>query len=67
VNYKQQLILELDDVDDALVTEVLDFLQFLKTKQIEDREDIADSRRALATVSIDGTVSWEALKAEVGL
>ena len=45
--------------------EVLDFLHFLKAKQ--DHEDVQDARAALATVSNEGTVAWDDLKAEIGL
>jgi hypothetical protein len=33
----------------------------------EDYEDIADAKAALASISSEGTISWEALKAEIGL
>lgn len=64
MNYKQQLISELDD---SIVSEVLDFLHFLKIKQLEDREDIADARQVLDNLHIEGTIAWSTLKAEVGL
>ncbi|PSR17382.1 DUF2281 domain-containing protein [filamentous cyanobacterium CCP3] len=64
---KELLIQEIDDASDPLLVEVLDFLQFLKTKQAEDKTDILEAREALASVAAEGTVPWEALKAEVGL
>lgn len=64
MNHKEQLITELDYVDEPLIAEVLNFLRFLKAKQSEDDEDIADTRNALSTVNIEGTTSWEALKKE---
>jgi len=64
---KEQLIEELADVPEPLIVEVLDFLMFLKAKQQEDAEDLSDAREALATLSIDETVAWEDLKAEMGL
>ncbi|MEL7083675.1 MAG: DUF2281 domain-containing protein [Cyanobacteria bacterium P01_A01_bin.3] len=64
---KEQLIQELDNVSDPLLVEVLDFLQFLKAKQDLDAEDLQDARAALASVDVEGTVSWDDLKAEVGL
>jgi hypothetical protein len=67
MSHKEQLITELENVDDPLIVEVLDFLRFLKAKQTEDHEDIADARNAISTVSIAGTTSWETLKAEVGI
>jgi len=65
MSHKEQLITELENVDDPLIAEVLDFLRFLKAKQTEDDEDIADAHNALSTVKIAGTTSWETLKAEV--
>ncbi|MGL5941999.1 MAG: hypothetical protein ACRC2S_16815 [Waterburya sp.] len=41
--------------------------QFLQAKQEQDNEDIQDARAALATVDIEGTVTWDELKTEVGL
>jgi hypothetical protein len=63
---KELLIQQLDDVSDPLLVEVLDFLQFLKAKQEQDDEDLKDARAALATVNTEGTVAWDALKAEIG-
>ncbi len=67
MSYKQQLISELDGLDDSIITEVLDFLHFLKLKRTEDSEDILDARVALAAFNVEGTLSWEVLKAETGL
>ena len=67
MSHKEQLITELENVDDPLIAEVLDFLRFLKAKQTEDDEDIADARNASSTVKIAGTTFWETLKAEVGI
>jgi hypothetical protein len=63
---KELLIQQLDNVSDPLIVEVLDFLQFLKAKQEQDNEDLEDARAALATVSAEGTLAWDALKEEVG-
>ncbi|MEL6441334.1 MAG: hypothetical protein AAFQ80_19030 [Cyanobacteria bacterium J06621_8] len=46
---------------------MLDFLHFLQAKQEQNEADIRDARAALATVEIEGTVSWDELKAELGL
>jgi Protein of unknown function (DUF2281) len=62
---KELLIQELDNVPDPLMMEVLDFLQFLKAKQEEEQEDVNDARAALQKVSIEGTVTWNDLKAEI--
>ncbi len=67
MSHKELLITELENVDDPLIAEVLDFLRFLKAKQTEDDEDLVDARNALSTVNIEGTTSWEILKAETGI
>ncbi|MGF1516218.1 MAG: DUF2281 domain-containing protein [Nodosilinea sp.] len=64
---KELLIQEIDDASDPLLVEVLDFLQFLKAKQAENKADILEAREALASVAAEGTIAWEALKAEAGL
>ena len=66
MNPKEQLIQELDNVSDPLIVEVLDFLHFLQAKQ-EQESDIQDARAALSTVNTEGTITWDELKAEVGL
>jgi hypothetical protein len=60
------LIQQLENTSEPLIVEVLDFLQFLRTKQVQDQEDLQDARVALATVQTKGTISWEVLKAEIG-
>ena len=64
---KELLIQEIDDASDPLLVEVLDFLQFLKAKQAENKADILEAREALASIAAEGTIAWEALKAEAGL
>jgi hypothetical protein len=65
---KEQLIQELDNISEPVLMEVLDFLQFLKAKaeqeRLEDEEDLADVRVALAEIESEGTISWDELKAE---
>ena len=34
---------------------------------LEDRVDLAEARRALAETNFDGTISWDSLKASLGL
>jgi hypothetical protein len=34
---------------------------------IEDYEDIADAKAVLASIDSEGTISWDTLKAEIGL
>jgi hypothetical protein len=76
---KQSLIQEIEQtLDRSILSEVLDFLLFVKTKHSqdhlninadseEDYEDIADAKTALASIDTDGTISWQSLKAEIGL
>lgn len=65
---KEQIIQELEQVPEPLLTEVLDFLKVLKEKRLqEDLEDLEDARAALREIETEGTVSWKALKAELGL
>lgn len=56
---KEQLILELEDAPETLVEEVLEFTRRLK---LEEAEDLADARAALATVATEGTVPWKSVK-----
>ncbi|MFZ4554773.1 MAG: hypothetical protein ACOYN8_00145 [Pseudanabaena sp.] len=76
---RRSLIEEIEQTSDYLLGEVLDFLLFVRAKHSqehldinvdsheEDYEDIADAKAALASISSEGTISWEALKAEIGL
>lgn len=36
-------------------------------QQLEDQADLAEAREALAEIEKEGTVSWEQVKAELGL
>lgn len=69
MDIKHQIIEELDDVSNDVLTEVLDFLQFLKLKQdqnrLEELKDIAESKEILANLKSEGTVSWSTLQAEI--
>lgn len=71
MSLKEAVVQELEGTDDLILTEVLDFLQFLKAKAVQEREedaaDLAEAQRVLAEVAVEGTVAWEVLKAEVGL
>ena len=51
MDIKQQLIQEIDNTAAPLLVEVLDFLQFLKAKQIEDAADLKEARESLASVA----------------
>ncbi|NJL21307.1 MAG: hypothetical protein HC895_11550 [Leptolyngbyaceae cyanobacterium SM1_3_5] len=75
MNAKERLTQELEKAPESLILEVLHYLLFLKTQQteeaeieaIENQEDLQDALIALEEVKTEGTVSWESLKAEVGL
>jgi hypothetical protein len=78
---RRLLIQEIEQTSDHVLREVLDFLLFVRTKHSqdglninaasfeadEDYEDIADAKAALASIDSEGTISWETLKAEIGL
>jgi len=77
---KRSLIQEIEQTSDYVLSEVLDFLLFVKAKHsqddlnmnvdnyeaVEDYEDIADAKAALASIDSEGTISWDTLKAEIG-
>jgi len=67
MTFKERLIEELNEVPDALIVKVIDFLHILKKQEIEDYEDIADAHAALVTIETEGTVSWDDLKVEIGV
>jgi hypothetical protein len=74
---RQSLIQEIEQTSEySILSEVLDFLLFIRAKHSqdhlninsdEDYEDIADAKAALASIDSDGTISWQSLKAEIGL
>ncbi len=80
---RRVLIQEIEQTSDHVLSEVLDFLLFVRAKHSqdilninvnagsyeadEDYEDIAEAKAALASVGSEGTISWETLKAEIGL
>jgi hypothetical protein len=68
---KELLIQEIDQAPEPLLSEVLDFLRFLKAKQLqsdlEDQADLEEARLALHEVQVEGPVSWESLKSQIGL
>ena len=80
-NIKRSLIQEIEQTSDYVLSEVLDFLLFVKAKHsqdglnmnfdnyeaVEDYEDIADAKAALVSIDSEGTISWDTLKAEIGL
>lgn len=67
---KYQIIEELNDVSGDILTEVLDFLQFLKKKaeqeKEQDLEDLHEAREILANLANEETVSWQVLQQEIG-
>ncbi len=78
---KRSLIQEIEQTSDYVLSEVLDFLLFVRSKHSqdglninassyeadEDYEDIADAKAALASIDSEGTISWDTLKDEIGL
>lgn len=71
MNTKDLIIQELEATPEPLLNEILDFVRFLKVKQIreaiEDRQDIEDSQEALIEATEKGTISLKDLKKELGL
>ena len=55
MNTKQKIIEEMEEVPEEVLTEVLDFLLFLKAK--EDKADVEDARAALEEADLVGTTS----------
>mgnify|MGYP000316899846 CR=1 FL=1 len=53
---KEMLIQELDNVSDPVIVEVIDFFQFLNTKQKQEQEDFQDACAALEDVTTEGTI-----------
>ena len=43
ITVKELLLQELEDAAEPLIVEVLDFLRYLKFRQLEDEADIADA------------------------
>ena len=78
---RRSLIQEIEQTSDYVLSEVLDFLLFVRAKHSQDGlnvnagsyeadenyEDIEDAKAALASIDSEGTISWERLKAEIGL
>ena len=48
---KELLIQELDNIPDPLIVEVLDFLLFLKNKQSQDGQALAEARSSLISTA----------------
>jgi hypothetical protein len=71
MNTRDLLLQELAETPDSIMTEVLDFLRYLKAKEdsetLEDEEDVAESLEILDAVETEGTVSWDSIKARLGL
>ncbi len=71
MNTKDLIIHELEEVSEPLLSEVLDFVRFLKVKQMQEaveiQQDLDDSYRALTEAKEQGTISLDAFKRELGL
>lgn len=71
MNTKDLILQELEETSEPLLNEILDFVRFLKIKQIqeatENQQDLDDSHQALIEAKQKGTISLEAFKTELGL
>ena len=71
MNTKDLIIQELEATPEPLLNEILDFVRFLKIKQVwelqETHEDLEDSKQVLLEAEEKGTISLEELKNELGL
>jgi len=71
MNTKDLIIHELEEVSEPLLSEVLDFVRFLKVKQMQEameiQQDLDDSYKALREAQEQRTISLDAFKRELGL
>ncbi|MEA5598804.1 DUF2281 domain-containing protein [Rivularia sp. UHCC 0363] len=71
MNTKETIIQEIEEITEPLLTEILDFVRFLKVKQlqeeIENQQDLEDARVSLAEAKEKGTISLKDFKQELGL
>ncbi|MEY4519899.1 MAG: hypothetical protein RLZZ499_2499 [Cyanobacteriota bacterium] len=71
MNTKDLILQELEETSEPLLNEILDFVRFLKIKQIqeatENQQDLDDTYQALIEAKQKGTISLEAFKTELGL
>lgn len=65
MNTKQRIVEEIENISEEVLSEVLNFLLFLKAK--EDKEDLEDAKAALEEAAVIGTISLNQLKRELGL
>lgn len=70
MNTKDLILQELEETSEPLLNEILDFVRFVKIKQIqeatENQQDLDDSHQALIEAKQKGTISLEAFKTELG-
>jgi hypothetical protein len=66
---KELIVQELESASEPILTEVLDFLRFLKNKQteLELQEDLKDALEAKAEAKRQGTISLKTFKQELRL
>ncbi|NEQ99879.1 MAG: DUF2281 domain-containing protein [Cyanothece sp. SIO2G6] len=68
---KTALLQEIESVSDELLTQVLDFVQFLKykheTEQQDLQQDLADAHAAIEEAKQHGTTSLADFKQELGV
>ncbi len=63
MNTKDLIVQELEGTSEPLLNEILDFVRFLKIKQIqeatENQQDLDDSHQALIEAKEKGTISFD--------
>lgn len=71
MNTKEIIIQEIEEITEPLLSEILDFVRFLKVKQLqeerENQQDLEDARVSLAEAKEKGTISLKDFKQELGL
>ena len=71
MNTKETIIQEIEEITEPLLTEILDFVRFLKVKQLqeerENQQDLEDARVSLGEAKEIGTISLKDFKQELGL
>jgi len=62
---KEQILQELENAPEPLLSEVLRYLQYLKDKHFEEMEtaeDLADLQAIRTEIAREGTLPWETVK-----
>ena len=67
---KEKLLQTIAQAPEPLITEVLHYLEYLLERDLEaqeDQEDLADLVAIREEIALEGTVSWNTVKQELGL